>query len=1545
MHRNIFGGRKRRDSAGKVDVHNLFRDGGGLQDGVPRSSDKLCKNIKLDCSPEAIENYYNVLLEKCEATWSHVDVYKEFKPRVVTDVDGWLEANYPNEVIGGLLVRPDGVSLWALLEQASNVQEVDEMLKGLRGRLAQFVRVDKMFLDKKSSSYFTKLVGSQDSSDETVYRLFAQGLADDIAVYPHELDSKDVLTLQQRLINAYLKDKDKEVAAYLILLSTLDDKLLGYAKQIADKPEISGSMQSPEIANLFSEVEYSRYLVRYTTTQIINSLLLKKEDEDSALGDLDPHENEDIQDLKLHIGDAVELISDLPTSNSPDVSSPKKTKKKNKGSKKKNKEAEDGGDGDTPREIRLKQLKSMPKKDKSKYELRITHLRDEIADNVLVFNTIENLIKTHPSVLKNNPKKMEHVVGVLEAFGYNVSDTVRGEARGNNDDVLISDLEDHSVDSGSGGGESPATAKPDEDDNSSTSPDFSTWQIPEEVQAVLDRSDLRKRSGSRTVAAVGTLIFAASGLAVNGVDSAKAQESPPTVDVVSSSYSTTQVNSPTEEGVEKPDRASRSNNGNSNGTTDKPVDSSLSFEGANGGDDNLSSENSSGSQNDGEGVNRGATSDPEQATERSEVTKPEDGGALGQAQPSDSEASSSEESSNPGATATAPPPIVTESDPIEALPGTSKDKPDSGETDSDTRTNPSDEGADSKEDSDTSTNTTPSPGVTAAPEPVESIDTNQPQDNNAPVAVEASPPIKSPPSSSQPPTVTTRTVRAPKGPDGKTESVKIVAVDLKTSIDEVPELDIETSRLLVVDDLSEVMNSKVKLELQKIVDVIETAAKRKDTLGARPTEQSIIAANIVELEILGKFKELHEKGEVSARALRSAAVAIAAIRLNISIEILNEELEKQGLAKTYDLNSLELPENTKEEAVELAMVQALANTAFRTGEIDLGVVRAALGQLVSNQIIDIPQADSADAPAAQGEALGEVVKKIPKKKLAKEAIRQAIEEESNGAQWKELGVTTKQGLANLRQILLILANADVSPKVMAGMLGNGIHEGGPENPLRMQNSATYVTKDQLMNANFGGAGLGLFQYDGSRRVDFLNKVKNTDERLYNLIIKYSTGSNRGTDSGMSADENERVIEAYMKFVLNEIKNKRYGNSGKGYDPSKNEIEIYEGLDSVHEVTMAFLDNFERAGIPHTSERIEAASVFKELIVKPYQKSFKDNREDVRESKKATLEFNDSVGNPNELQRKGLLMSAARVTSKFGEARTIMGVYQPGHSGEDRAKSPGETFPLKAMIGGEVYAVVPDNGPNSWGNMAVVYHGEQRYTNASGKEVVKPIYTIYPHMAGLPKVKKGDKVKRGQTLGPAGDTGFSAGIHQHAGLFSKGGLAKDGMSFTDDTVWLDPGVFEKKGANAGKNKESKHGGGGAIKGEQNSEVFAEGRLQRDSKLVGRAALTKWGEIKTIGGYRANGGGYSDHPDGRAVDIMLPGGNGLDNPKLKKLGDEMARFFKRNARAYGIEYIIWYQEIWSVARADEGWRKMENRGGITVNHYDHLHITTHGNQAKL
>jgi hypothetical protein len=70
-----------------------------------------------------------------------------------------------------------------------------------------------------------------------------------------------------------------------------------------------------------------------------------------------------------------------------------------------------------------------------------------------------------------------------------------------------------------------------------------------------------------------------------------------------------------------------------------------------------------------------------------------------------------------------------------------------------------------------------------------------------------------------------------------------------------------------------------------------------------------------------------------------------------------------------------------------------------------------------------------------------------------------------------------------------------------------------------------------------------------------------------------------------------------------------------------------------------------------------------------------------------------------------------------------------------------------------------------------------------------------------------------------------------------------------------------------------------------------------------------------------GNTSDHPGGYALDVMT------------RSGDQIADCVLENRGALGVSYVIWNQQI----NTGSGWEDMEDRGGDTANHRDHVHIS--------
>jgi hypothetical protein len=109
-----------------------------------------------------------------------------------------------------------------------------------------------------------------------------------------------------------------------------------------------------------------------------------------------------------------------------------------------------------------------------------------------------------------------------------------------------------------------------------------------------------------------------------------------------------------------------------------------------------------------------------------------------------------------------------------------------------------------------------------------------------------------------------------------------------------------------------------------------------------------------------------------------------------------------------------------------------------------------------------------------------------------------------------------------------------------------------------------------------------------------------------------------------------------------------------------------------------------------------------------------------------------------------------------------------------------------------------------------------------------------------------------------------------------------------------------------------------------------RLTSRAKRVANKVRNDWRRIKVIGGWRAGSRYSSDHPAGRAVDVMIPSWK-----KNASLGYSIARYFTRHAKHYKIHYVIFRKKIWTVQNPH--WRTMANRGGATANHFDHVHIS--------
>ncbi len=115
----------------------------------------------------------------------------------------------------------------------------------------------------------------------------------------------------------------------------------------------------------------------------------------------------------------------------------------------------------------------------------------------------------------------------------------------------------------------------------------------------------------------------------------------------------------------------------------------------------------------------------------------------------------------------------------------------------------------------------------------------------------------------------------------------------------------------------------------------------------------------------------------------------------------------------------------------------------------------------------------------------------------------------------------------------------------------------------------------------------------------------------------------------------------------------------------------------------------------------------------------------------------------------------------------------------------------------------------------------------------------------------------------------------------------------------------------------------------------GTITPRMRQVKDAIDRRFGPFSSIGCYRAENGG--EHSLGRACDFMLSTGGVLPAAAGVERGDNIAAWAQANASRLGIMYIIYRQRMWDIRMASSGWVPMADRGGITANHFDHVHIS--------
>ena len=107
---------------------------------------------------------------------------------------------------------------------------------------------------------------------------------------------------------------------------------------------------------------------------------------------------------------------------------------------------------------------------------------------------------------------------------------------------------------------------------------------------------------------------------------------------------------------------------------------------------------------------------------------------------------------------------------------------------------------------------------------------------------------------------------------------------------------------------------------------------------------------------------------------------------------------------------------------------------------------------------------------------------------------------------------------------------------------------------------------------------------------------------------------------------------------------------------------------------------------------------------------------------------------------------------------------------------------------------------------------------------------------------------------------------------------------------------------------------------------EKKLRLDTVKIYRSVCALFPEVNSYGGWRS--GGLPFHKNGRAVDIML-------TPyKESAVGWRIANYLSSHAAYFRVDHIIFEQKIWTPSNPH--WRHMADRGGITANHFNHVHV---------
>lgn len=285
------------------------------------------------------------------------------------------------------------------------------------------------------------------------------------------------------------------------------------------------------------------------------------------------------------------------------------------------------------------------------------------------------------------------------------------------------------------------------------------------------------------------------------------------------------------------------------------------------------------------------------------------------------------------------------------------------------------------------------------------------------------------------------------------------------------------------------------------------------------------------------------------------------------------------------------------------------------------------------------------------------------------------------------------------------------------------------------------------------------------------------------------------------------------------------------------------------------------------------------------------------------------------------------TSDFGWRTHPITGDRSFHTGTDYAAADGT--PLFAVADGRVTTAEFSGG---YGGLIVIDH------TVAGQRVA----TAYAHMwsHGI-HVQAGDTVTAGQHIGDVGSSGNSTGPHLHLEVRPGGPDAEA----VDAAAWLaEHGATEHEGGSTagpgcapGADAGPPAGFPGGDPDAMVDDPTSDGQITaRTAHVLDQVRAAFPGSAWAC--YSPRPGTVSEHPLGRACDGTF--GNAIGEPatgETLELGWAVTNWLQTHADTLGVEYLIWQDQIWSTARADEGWRPYTRGTDVVTRHLDHVHVT--------